>query len=376
MSESALNKLKKLLEATLPEEYLDRPYGRAWAIRYTMFDAGQNPLLRIFCCKSVGRSSIGVLLQYLRVIGNSRKPMTARKISEFAGDEGIDERTLRSRLKRLQDYGYTQASGKKERVYSLAPDIFERLDETALQRLHIAVDFLISIISPASCGYFLFITLDQYLDSIGKQPEHHFPFTFLHSHIVLALDDDVLWTLLLAMHRGLAVSFKYEPDRKLESVVPLRTVTESLHGRRYLIGLDGGVSIFRLDRMRCVKLGSSHGLTRDEIDRLCQEHLCHSLFGIQARGEVLRHVRVAVKAEDALTIRAIETAFPDNAEIQQDGALAVIRLSVNDPVELKPWLRKYIDRIKVLPGEDGGDGFFTEWEDELREWRLMYGIVQ
>ena len=374
ISESALSKLQKLLETILPQEYLDRPYGKAWAIRYTMFDAGQNPLLRIFCSKSIGRANIGMLLQYLRIIGSFDKPVLLKDIDNKAGcfDYDFDVRTTNSYLKKLSSVGYVLKQKKK---YSLSPDIFRDIDEPILQKLLLAVDFMINIVSPATCGFFLFTTLNQYMESFGERPGFRFPFTFLHNHIAPALDDDVLWSLLSAMSEKRLVSFTYEPDKKIEAIAPLRIITEGLHGRRYLFGRgqDEKLFLFRLDKINKIKHEHPHGLNEYEANYICDIHLRHGLYGTSGRRAALKRIHLSISAQNDALINVLKTIFPDMSENRQEDGSSIICFDVNDPTELKPWLRRHLGVIKVIPDESRV--FYEEWQHEMQEWRQMYGIV-
>ena len=66
----------------------------------------------------------------------------------------------------------------------------------------------------------------------------------------------------------------------------------------------------------------------------------------------------------------LERLFPD-IEFTAEGSICSAKVLVNNEKEIKPWLRRNMDTVKVKDGTPLAE----EIAEDMEQWRKVYGIV-
>ena len=365
---------------------------KAYYFRINMFEATYNVLFDTFLIKSFTDQEIRLSLKLLQIFSARNQPMTQKEIQvvldQVEEDEAaelpevyISDSSLNRRLQALVKSGYLQKTKKRVCDYALAEDIFSDLTEEEINQLIRGVEFMRHLLYPSVCGNFLYDTLKRYQFNKWKGADKESIFLFKHNHFAHVLDDEVLWKLLEALHHKETVSFKFNDNNQVVNynrVRPMAVYADEKYGRRYLMGgIDAAkqqTKIFRLDKISAVKTvkGDSHW-DQEKLNELVRQQTRHSLTGgcdrfnrkpvkvvLQVKKSVVK--RIEVEARDLLV-----TVAPLNGKTTQ------LELAVNDPMELKPWLRQYTGMVTVEASPE--HQLRETMAEELAVWRECYGII-
>lgn len=132
--------------------------------------------------------------------------------------------------------------------------------------------------------------------------------------------------------------------------------------------------VFRLDKIKNVKITKkSSGWDERRLDEQVSQQNKQSLTG-GCDGFSRKPVKVGLQLHKSL-VKRVCNEIGDLVINQQplDEQKIRLELEVNDPVELKPWLRRYTSVIVI---EENPEHSLREMmAAELEDWRNLYGIV-
>lgn len=376
ISKSKYNQDKKKIMAFLDDRYINFQTingKRALYFDTNMFTATCNYLIDSFMMKSFVDTEAIWIIKLLQIFSDEAKMLNSKGILETVGDE-TDITTLYRRLKMMVENGYLcEKMEKGEMKYYISKDIFENLDDEEIEKIIIAVDFFKNIKYPATCGGFLQDTLKRYMElRTGEAYMYESPFLIKHNHFSHVLDDDILWGILPAIYNRNNIKLTYIKNNQQTEVCtnPLKIIADEKYGRRYLFAVkDEKANIFRLDRISNIALGSEK-FQLPQAD-FFEEQLGKSFTGATLPLSGNTHKVVLRIKEDVLEkikgeINIYKVSFYNNDEY-------IVELDVNNPTELKPWLRTYMGKVMVVPTEDST--LAQEMQQELEQWRKKYEFV-
>lgn len=353
---------------------------KAIAFRKDMFAEPHNALLELYSIKSFTTMQIFTALAIMQSICQSEKAFTiadGKKISNEKGEPS--ERTIERCLNHLAEQGFLTCERKgNKKFYSLSSDPFNDFSDTQFLAMAAAADFHRNVIPPATCGHYL-------LDYIKRRMNEEYAsdydslFLFKHYHLGQILDDSILWELLQAIEAQEIVHFLYKgkTDRMTAPIYPYKIIVNEETGRRYLFGIKlhknrKAPAIYRLDKIRTPKtIGKpERPFSPEEIQKIYQESLSYSFTGVCRLQKNTTPVVLAYQKE---LHHHVQQYFPDAISEELEPDWLKVSISVNSFTELKPWLFRNLRKIRIL---EAPEDTLADFEQDIREWRELYGIDQ
>ncbi|MBQ8514719.1 MAG: WYL domain-containing protein [Ruminococcus sp.] len=353
---------------------------KALAFRKDMFTEPHKALLELYSIKSFTAKHLFTSLAIMQMFSQEEVCFTAADIkNEFTQDKVPSDRTIERCIDHLTEHGFLQCERKgNKKFYTRSSDPLKALPESILLSLAAAADFHCNVIPPATCGHYLLDSIKRRLNE-NSAPAYESQFLFKHYHLGQILDDGVLWTLLQAMDAQEIVSFLYKGKKEhtIKDIYPCRIIINEETGRQYLFGLNLYENrrepvLYRIDKIRTPEMNGKPEKPADaeEIQQLYETALSHSFTGVFCRPEKLTEVVLAVRKE--LYPHVLQ--YFSNAQYEEaEPDWMHIRISVNHFVELKPWLFRNLGEIRILKAPED---MLADFEQDIREWREIYGIDQ
>jgi predicted DNA-binding transcriptional regulator YafY len=379
ISPSKYNQEKRKLLAFIDNKYFQnqRINGKL-AMHFTtdMFDTAYNFLFDTFMMKSFVESDVRLALKILQTLSNCDSELTAENVTEELelADDNIEALTVYRTLVELNNLGFISVKkDKRPYSYELEEDILSELSDDELIRLIQAVDLLRNVIYPSVCGNFLFDTLHRYVKANRNYVGYTNPFLIKHCHYAQVLDDEIMCDLLEALNNSSLVRFDYQGN-KCEDIFPVRLIVDEYYGRRYLFAVSftsNMPKLFRLDKMSNLVIGNKMSKDMAELSEMYHKQLDNSFTGAcLRRDETLYTVELRVKKDVIPYIGNIQNAVITPI----DEEYCSLELTLNDPGEIKPWLRRFTGSIFVQKSDE--HKLAEEMENELEEWRALYEDIQ
>lgn len=332
-----------------------------------------NPLHRAFKAKSFTARDITLHFYILDLLADGRalnarqmiEEINDRYLSRFETAAGVDESTLRKKLREYEVLGLV-CSEKKGR------ELFWRRADTSAVDLESWADALAFFAQEDPLG-----VIGSFLgDRLGQLPD---VFRFKHHYILHALDSDVLCDLVLAIgeHRTVELTIvgPRTPAGAVHTVCPLKIYISTQTGRQYLLAYryrQRRMGFFRLDTIHRVKAGPPDA----EYARYTEQWagFDRHLWGVSmGKGERIDHIEMTLRygpEEGHIPQRLEREKRHGRVEYPEEG-LCRFSADVYDAQELLPWIRTFVGRITDL---QCSDPTVTQcfWED-LERMSALYG---
>lgn len=208
-------------------------------------------------------------------------------------------------------------------------------------------------------------------------------FNYRHVHFHPVIEEQVLWEILNAIHKGHKVKLFYHSpknqDNRSSSKVlsPYKIRYDVRHGRFYLVSFSNyeNCIVSRLDRIESIEI-LEDTFQRKDYDEVYDKQMCcsWSSVSLESRKEpenVKLEVVIDEKTEGYVIERILNEAPNGILEKIEDGLYHII-IRVNDSGELIPWIRGYAGCMRVLESKELADKILNDWKEML----LSYGVVQ
>lgn len=340
---------KRRIESYLSEymRFKNKEKGKNVFISMDSRSVRSNPFYKALKSKSFTNGDITLHFILLDIL-NCDTPKTLKEItalidekylSSFYDPQVYDDSTVRIKLKeycKLGIFSCEKSLGQIRYKRSSSPDI------TSWQE---ALSFF-SETSP--CGVFGSYLLDRL--------EVKSNMAFKHHYIASALDSEVLCGLFNAIHEKRELKFKYHSLRsKAETIVqfvPIKVYISVQSGRQYIYGYNienRRIKVYRIDFIKDVKIGEVYS----DFDSLSADfdRLKDNLWGVSLgnckntqRVELIIHIG---DNEEYIYKRLLREKRCGTVE-RTDKHTAKFYADVFDSVELIPWIRSFICRIKSV----------------------------
>ena len=303
-----------------------------------------NPLYKAFKAKSFTGRDIALHFYILDVLqpgeartaGELAAEIAADYLSAFPEEYAFDESTIRKKLKEYADLGLLerQKQGREVR-YRRTPDF--DLSPWADAAAFFSEDSPLGVV-----GSYI-------LDRCGTEPA---AFGFKHHYLLHALDSQILFQLLEAIHAGCEVELEVLNARRgrasRQTVRPLCIYVSTQTGRQYLL-------CWRKDRPRFVRLDNIRkavpGRPAPAPPEEAVEALRRHLWGVSlGSGGALEHIELTLRVEDGedFIVQRLEREKRCGTVERLDAHSCRFSADVRDAYELLPWLRTFIGRIADL----------------------------
>ncbi len=347
-----------------------------------------NPLFRIWQASSFTDRDLILHFFILKILENRNSAYSASEITDILIDEYAVEADLQTVRRKCNEYACegllcTENEGKTL-LYSRGMYFDELSEHTA------------SLTDMIKC-----FSLDLPLGSAGNtilsmQDEENHTFRVKHSFPTFTLEDEILLSLLSAIHDKKEVSLQIQsnrrsPDKAYTSTgIPFQIFVSTRSGRRFVCMYHQQSSSFdclRLDQIKNVKLLEATDAKDIKRARSYLDKNSPYVWGVSfypsVRGKGrLQKLILTINADDK------KEAYIYQRLIREGEGGKVDRIAKNtlryektvaDVREMFPWIRSYIGRIKELKiyGTDGEKTFEENMQLESmfnRDLERMYRL--
>lgn len=362
---------------------------KAYYLKVNMFEASYNYLFDSYTMKTFTNPEMKDILLLMQIFSKSdvieiSQQQIKIKMELIQEDENVEivESNLNRRLVYLNKIGFINKNkGNGSRLYKISNDILYDINEAEILKLMQAVDLMRNTLYPGSCGNFLFETLKRYVRRMPNLKNYRSPFLIKHNHYGQVLDDEILWILLQAIEKKKYVTFDIFESKKAkemyEQVLPVKIFADEVYGRRFVLTILSGVGnktkVFRLDRIKNIKIedGNSNEFGDEILTAAISAQNENSITGgcDNFDGKIYEvklrvHTSVIEYVKDEFSAARIE-------KINKEQFQVIVML--NNPTEIKPWLRKFINFIKVEKSDE--HNLAEIMEEDLEMWRNVYGSL-
>lgn len=340
-----------------------------------------NPLYQAFKAKSFTRGDLLLhffLLDLLadgntRSVGEITRQLDSQYLYGLDGDFAPDESTVRKKLREYQELGLLRAQKQgRELAYCRSTDAIDPA------RWQDAIAFFSEAAPLGVVGSFL-------LDRQANPPGY---FGFKHHYMLHALDSEILLALLDCMNQQrfavLEVVNSHRSYARARTVFPLKIFVSTQTGRQYLLAqpirtacvrvapvhLRNPIFI-RLDNIQSVQPGET---AQKNADRSSCERFMRHLWGVSAGpGKRLEHLEMTVRAgkDEPYIVERLAREKRCGTVTVLDGHTYRFVADVYDAMEMLPWIRTFIGRIKTLTCSNTlvTDTFYAD----LEAMQALYG---
>lgn len=385
ISRSKYNKMKLLLLPVLGDTIEDRRYlddtKQSLHITADQFSEGFSCLCNVYLVKSVKSPELVyrlIILQLLKQMSDLSQKQLLDRIADLNGfSESINEGTFSNYLKHLEAYGQIcKADQIKPYKWSLKNHFLDRLSDNQLRDLLSFCDFMRHLQEPGVSGEQFYRSISEYIGS----EETTSCFIIKNLRIGYVFDDEVLYQILKAIDESRLISFDYINQKRVKQhytdILPVKIVSMDNIGRRYLFAVnlfcpEHYPTLFLLDNISYVESGEiSDQYTTIEKEQLYCKSIHFSAGSLHINADSLTQIHLILQTEH---INMLLHQLPD-AEIgsENDGVCHAF-VDVAHPRELRPFLRKNAEWIRLAP--DDTSGLLEELNREADQWRALYGII-
>lgn len=362
------------------------------SLTYDFMRHSDNFLVNTYMTKSFTRTGLLTYFFILLYLQAQYDPCSLNTIENGLIQEGpisfdkISSKTIERKLAEMcEDIGILTCEViKRTKYYSVARDILETFDTNELRELLTVVNLYKNIVFPITAGYFCEQTLKDYMHyerNISDSDMNIFNYRHVHFHPVI--EEQVLWEILNAIHRGNKIKLSYHSPKNKDNrssskvLCPYKIRYDVRHGRFYLVSFSDYKKciISRLDRIESVEI-LEHTFQREDYDEEYHKQMCCSWSSVSLdSGKEPENIKLEVmideRTEGYIIERILHEAPNGRLEKIEDGRYHV-SLQVNDSGELIPWIRGYAGYARVLESKELAERLLSDWKEML----LSYGIVQ
>lgn len=370
-------KIIRYVFGDLLEEYTNANGNKVYRLRNNHFEDTQRFLMKFFALKKIAIDKLFVsmfVIQTLNVrkgIALTNKELTSKLLKTLSVD--ASEKTMYNWINNLAKCGILRKAGK---TYTLADRLLceGELMRTTREKLLLLTDFCSNVLPLAICGGGIRTKLDM---------KYRSPFLFKHSYPGRIFDDETLWKLLVYIEYRQPISFSYPENSSVKNYpapyLPYRIITDKFSGRQYLflVSLQGKLRVpylLRIDKMQHLKPAEDQSVTlpdEEELEKIYADALRPSFSGINIPRNTKKPPVTGRLVFRSDAEREVLRRFPEAVITPVDDTHSSTEIQVYNMDEMKAWLRTNINRIRLT---ESSDGTAQALQNELEEWRKMYGV--
>lgn len=321
-------------------------------------EMNSNPLFSLWETKHFTSNDCFLHFIIIEII-RSHGPIFIEKIAEiileiYEIDIDLDIMTIRNKANELVSLGYLSSiKNGRQLLYMYSIDPIMKLDKCEIQDLYNALEFF-SMVKPfGEVGRFINSKFEIKHDLI-KEIILHKNYFMYHT-----LDDIILLDVLNGIKNKKKMRFscldKAGEENLIFKGVPLKVVTNSRHGRRYIIIHNDKTNDFtniRIDRIKSVKELNSCLDFEELLSKLSASS--NTAWGISYnQSNELEKLTIKLQINEINEIHILNRIRLEG----KHGSLTHIgqnkfqyEIEVNDTYEMLPWIRTFMGRIIDIYG--------------------------
>ena len=371
ISSANFYKLKKNIEFIVKDKVENSHF------KFDDLELSYNIFLELYQMKSFTKKDIFISFAVMLILNGETVPLPStvicEKISCFSDESEIEQRTLERKLKELHENGYINCTKKgNQKLYYAKENIFSEFSSETLLAIAEMTEFHINTTPPSLCGFYLLETIKRTLRT-KYDIEYQSIFLIKHLHLGQIFHDETVWNLIELIENCCLINITLNSGSVSEHILPYKIIVDESSGRRYLFAVSfydntKTATIFRIDKIRFVtKSDLDFDITQQQAEEIFENELCHSFTGSCLKKTDLRHIALLYPSESE---NIILMNFPDASLSEYNEKYKKADIWLNNVSEIKPWLRKFIGKFILAEGDDN---ICEQMENELAEWRELYG---
>ena len=178
------------------------------------------------------------------------------------------------------------------------------------------------------------------------------------------------------------VTFRYGQDQcasRNVTLEPVRVMLDLTYSRWYLVGKQAGdryLCTYRLDRITGLKVAEETFDMQILEDQYLQEYETSWLsVGRREKPPVTVELlfRQRGESEHPFVLRRVQRQARGGVITEITDKEFLYTVTVNDPVELLPWIRSFNHHVEVLPSQE--HDLRERWASERRRMLANYGVI-
>lgn len=267
-------------------------------------------------------------------------------------------------------------------------DILDALPDSEIKRLYYFIDFFAQAGYPRGAGIYLRNAFKRYLRwrKLSFDVEC---FHFLNNSSRSIFDENIIYTFIQAINQQNKVELTYTPDTYLQSktktasepaqtkivLSPVHIRADIRFGRYFIFGVNesGAAKSFKISNIDDIKILEKEHFNLPEAQAAVQNTFANSIIS----------PRILPEAPYDVILKFYQKPQPNNAAYRflnecRTGELIdddTYKITINDPVEIYPLLRKYGSALQILHGEiideqngDLADKRYNEYKNMLQKY--------
>jgi predicted DNA-binding transcriptional regulator YafY len=365
---------------------------KVFGFSYDRYRNDGNYLITSYKLKTYTQKFLLLYFAILQILESNKYDENRERVTFSLGDiaEKLslceiteDEKELGRKINEICEAGLIeQVKADKKTRYRISDNVLDKFTSQELQELYYALDLYSNKEICSVPGMFLMETIKTYLKfyrscELSCRSIFVFEYNFIHK----LLNDNIVSDLCDAIDKNQSVKivmYQKSADKKdSRRIAPCKILCEYWYGRQYLLGVDldshQAVHI-RIDRIQSVTAQPENYNAEAAAAEMLKfgQSWCVTLpvkENAPAKVEIEFYYDEASKY--IRTILEYEKRWGTIEDIDEEHCLFVIE--VNDPTEMKPWIRRFGEHAKVRCSEK--HRIAEELEDDWKEALIKYGVI-
>ena len=307
-------------------------------------------------------------------------------MGQITGDvEGsLDNREISRKMIDLVENGIVKETAKNPKTYSLADNILDCFDIEELVSIYYAAELYAARNSCGAVAMFLKEQIAYYLKYHHKSKEKLEHICIYQYHFLQnILNANILYDIKVAIEQNKQISIvKYCSSKKNKgnskiTFVPYRIMTEYWYGRQYVAGINlesNAVEFVRIVRIQKVDILKADYLEEEKYLEIIENTWCVATGSSKKKKRKLIEIDFYLKEENEKEMKDMLESEKHWGEIEEiDRFHLVFRTEVYDPVELRPWIRKFGAAAKVRKSETHHlmEDLQNDWKEALSKYECI-----
>lgn len=361
------------------------------ALTYDSIRNPENFLVKTYMTKSFTKSDLLLYFNLLMVLNNEDKHSSFREIEDSLIKQGVISydniscKTVERKLGEMcSKLGVLNCETiKRTKYYSVAEDIFEKLDDKEIEELITAVALYKNILFPLTAGYYCEQSLKDYAYyERGISPKINDIFQYRNLHFHPVIEEQTLWELLKAIHNKRYIKLKYNSPKGInkvtvqEQIKPYKIRYDISCGRFYLVSYadNNRCMVSRLDRIEEIEI-CKETYEEGNFREFYEQDFKHSWSCVGLiRGKKKEKIKLEITIEEPRENYIIERI---KSEVQQCTITKIgegcyhLDMIVNDSLEMVPWIRSYAGYLRVIQGRRLINTIAGDWKEMLENYGAL-----
>jgi len=300
----------------------------------------------------------------------------SERIKEYTDNPEVsDTVVLKKKLESFVSQGYFVSRKNGRNIeYSQIPDIWTKLNKKEFYHFVSLMEFSSNII-PLSMVWKNFKDIVKIYNRKKGYNLCLGVFECRHYHFGQILDENDIWKLITSIYYQKTVSFKEKSGKKKTHIQPYKLIVQEETGEKYLFGIDlehGNTAVMwnicNITELKTEKSCKLFRLSDEEAERLYHTLLDKSFTGTVLSDGTFQTASLVYTVDFS---HEIKKRFPNAQPQHYDSNHDIIKIEVTSLQELKPWLRRNMEKVCI---KDCSDDTADQLQAELDEWRTIYGI--